>query len=161
MQVLFVDTPEGTQIGPERCARPLAGIAMDLALAITIIIPGPFAHPMGNRGMARMTATITLPFISIEQRAPGRHVVSDQLAAGLQVGMIADPPALLARVARDDTDDGRAIVGIRPTPFALVGAPPGWICRVRVRRAFFPPRFGTARRLRRLPRASHRSGRSR
>jgi hypothetical protein len=91
-----VDTPESTQIGPERCAHPLAGIAMDLALTITIVIPRPFAHPMGNRGMAPMTATITLPFISIEQRATRRHVVSNQVAAGLSVGMVADPPALLA-----------------------------------------------------------------
>jgi hypothetical protein len=132
-----VDTPKGTQIGPERCARPLAGVAMDLTLAITIVIPRPFAHPVGHRGMTRMTATITLPFISIEQRASRRHVVSHQVATGVPVGMVADPPALLSRVARDDTDDGRAIVRIRPMPFALVGAPPRWIYRVRVRCAFW------------------------
>jgi hypothetical protein len=74
--------------------------------------------------------------------------------------MVAHPPALLARVGRDDTDDRRAIVGIRPMPLALVGAAPGWVGRVRVRRALFPPRFGTARRPRRPCLASHRSGRS-
>jgi hypothetical protein len=46
-------------------------------------------------------------------------------------------------------------------PLVLVGAPPGWICRVKVRRAFFPPRFGTARRPQRPYHASPRSGRSR
>jgi hypothetical protein len=127
MQVLLVDTPEGTQIGPERCARSLAAVAMDLAPTITIVIPGPFAHPVGNRSMAQMTPTITLPLISIEPRASRGHIVSNQVAAGLPVCMVTDPPALLPRVARDDTDDGRAIVPISPVPFALVGAPPGWI----------------------------------
>jgi hypothetical protein len=99
--------------------------------------------------------------ISIEQRAPGGDVVSNKVAAGVPVRMVADPPALLSRVARDDTDDGRAIIRISPVPFALVGAQPGWICRVRVRRTLFPRRFGTARRPRRPPHASQRSGRSR
>jgi hypothetical protein len=156
-----VDAPEATQIGPERGARALTGVAMDLASTITIVIPRPFAHPVGYRGMARMTTTITLPLIRIEQRATGGDVVRNQVAASAPVGMIADPPTLLSRIARDDTDDGRAIVRIRPMPFALVGTSSRWICRVRVRRAFFPRRCGTARRLRRLSPASSRSGRSR
>jgi hypothetical protein len=53
------------------------------------------------------------------------------------------------------------LVRIRPGPFALVGTPAGWIRRVKVRRAFFPPRCGTARRPQRPSHASHRSGRSR
>jgi hypothetical protein len=160
MQVLFVDTPEGTQVGPECCACPLTGIAMDLALTISMVIPRPFAHPVGNRGMARMAPPITLPFISTEQRAPRRHIVSNQVMAGLPVCMVADPPALLSRVARDDTDDGGTIIRIGAMSFALVGASPGWIRRVRVRRAFFPPRCGTARRLRRPCPSSRQSGRS-
>jgi hypothetical protein len=87
MQVLFVDTLEGTHIGPERCTRPLAGVTMDLALPITMVIPRPFAPPVGNRGMVWMTATITLPFIDIEQRTTRRHVVSNQVTAGLPVGV--------------------------------------------------------------------------
>jgi hypothetical protein len=71
MQVLFVDTPEGTQIGPERGARSLAAVAVDLAPTLTIVIPGPFAHPVGHRGMARMATAITLPLIRIEPRATG------------------------------------------------------------------------------------------
>jgi hypothetical protein len=66
-----MDTPEGAQVGPERCARSLAAVAMDLALTVTIAIPRPFAQPVRHRGMARMTAPVTLPFIRIEQRAPG------------------------------------------------------------------------------------------
>jgi hypothetical protein len=77
------------------------------------------------------------------------------------IGMVADPPALLSRLARDDPADGRALVRLRPRPVALVGAPSRWIRRVRRRRALFPRRCGPARRLRRLSPASSRSGRSR
>ena len=99
MQVLLVDTPKGTQIRTERCAGPFAAVAMDLAAAITIVIPRPFAHRMGNRGMARMTTAITLPFICVESRVPGGDGVSNQGAAGVLVRMVTAPPALLARVA--------------------------------------------------------------
>jgi hypothetical protein len=156
-----VDTPKGTQIRTERGACSLAAVAMDLTLPITIVIPRPFAHRVGNRGMARMTTPITLPFICVEERVPGGDGVGNKVAAGVLVRMVTDPPALLTRVARDDTDDGRAIVRIRPVPLAFVGAAPGWICRVRVRRAFFPRRFGTIRRPRRPSHALHQSGRSR
>jgi hypothetical protein len=64
-----VDAPESAQLRPERRARPLAGVAMDLALAITIIIPRPFVHTVANRGMGRMAATIALPFVGIKQSA--------------------------------------------------------------------------------------------
>src|SRR5262245_19325170 len=104
MQVLFVDTPEGPQIGPECGTHSLAAVAMHLVPAIPIVIPCPFAHPVGHRGMTRVTAPITLPFIRIEQRAPGGDVVGNEVVAGVPVGMVAYPPALLSRVARDDTD---------------------------------------------------------
>ena len=157
MQVLFVDTPEGTQIGPECRAHSPASVAMDLALTITIVIPRPFAHPVGNRGMARMAPPITLPFIGIEQCAAGRHTVSNKVVAGLPVRMVADPPALLSCVARDDADDGGTIVGIGTVPFALIGVPAWRIVGVAMRRAFFPPRSGTVRPPQRRCRALHRS----
>ena len=161
MQGRLVAPPEGTQRGTERCARALAAVAMDLALPLTLGIPRPCAHPVGNGGMARMTTTITVPCISIEPRATGGDIVSHQVAAGVPGRLVADPPALLARVARDDPDEGRAIVRLSPVPGALVGAPPRWLCRVRVRRALLPPRCGPARRSRRPYHASPRAGRSR
>jgi hypothetical protein len=158
MQVLFVDTPEGTQVGAERGAGPFTSVAVNLTPAIAIVIPRPLAQPVGNCGMTRMAPMITLPFIRIKQRAPRRHIVGDQVVTGVPVGMVADPPALLARVARNDTDDGGTIVRVGAMSFALIGAPPGWISRVRVRRAFFPPRCGTARRPRRPCPSSRWSG---
>jgi hypothetical protein len=118
---------------------------MDLALTITIVIPGPFTHPVGNCGMARMATTITLPFIGIEPCATGGHVISNQVVAGWPVRMVADPQALLARVARDDADDGGTIVSIGAMPFPLIGAPAWRIVGVAMRRACFPPRAGPAR----------------
>ena len=132
---------------------------MDLALTIPMVIPRPFAPPVGNRGMVRMATPITRPFIRIEQRATGGHVVGDQVRAGLSVRMVTDPPALLSRVPRDNTDDRRPIVRIGAVPLTLIGAPPGRIRRVTVRRAFFPPRSGTTRQPRRPCPSSGRSGR--
>jgi hypothetical protein len=62
MQVFFVDTPESTQVSTERGACPLTGVAVNLALTISIVIPRPFAQPVGNCGMTRMAPMITLPF---------------------------------------------------------------------------------------------------
>jgi hypothetical protein len=154
-----VDTPEGRQVGPERCACPLTGVTMDRALTIPMVIPRPFAHPVADSRVAGIAPTITRPFISLEQRATRRPMVSDQVVAGLPVGMVADPPVLLARVARENTDEGGMSVRIGAMSCALVGAPPGWSRRVRVRRAFFPPRSGTARRPRRPCPSSRQSGR--
>lgn len=134
---------------------------MDLALTVTLVIPRPFTYPVGNRGLARMTAPITRPCIRREPPALGGDVVSHQGAAGAPVGMVAHPPARLARVARDDPDEGRASIRRRPMPLALVGTAPGWSGRVRGRRAGLPPWCGTVRRPRRPSRASPRSGRSR
>ena len=161
MQGPRVDTSEGTEIRPERRTRAFTTVAVDVTAAITIIIPGPCAGAVAHGGMGGMAAMITLPLVGGERRVASRDVVSHQVAAGVPVPMVADPPARLARVPRDDADDGRAIVRIRPVPFALVAAPPGWIGRVKVRRAVVPPRVDTARRPQRPCHASHRSGRSR
>jgi hypothetical protein len=64
---------------------------MDPALAITIIIPRPFAHTVGNRGMARMAAAITLPFVGIEQGAAWGLGVGNEGVAGLPIRVVPDP----------------------------------------------------------------------
>jgi hypothetical protein len=110
MEVPLVDPTEGTQVGAECRSSPFAGVAMDLALAITIVVPRPFAYPVGHGGISRMAATIALPFVGIEARAARGHVVGHEGVAGLPVRVVADPPGLLARVARDHTDiGGRAL----------------------------------------------------
>jgi hypothetical protein len=99
MQVLLVDTSEGTEIRPECRARSFTTVAVDFTAAITIIIPGPFAGAVAHGGMGGVAAMITLPLVSVERRAASGDVVSNEVAAGLPVRMVADPPALLARVA--------------------------------------------------------------
>jgi hypothetical protein len=51
MQVLLVVAPEGPHVGPKCRTCSLTGVAMDFALAITIIIARPFVDPMANSGM--------------------------------------------------------------------------------------------------------------
>jgi hypothetical protein len=90
MQILLMNTSESTQVGPKCSPCSLAGIAMDLALAISMIIPRPFAHTMGNRGMAWMAAAITLPFVGIKSGAALGHVVGNEAVAGLPTRVITD-----------------------------------------------------------------------
>jgi hypothetical protein len=128
---------------------------VDLADAITIPIPRPFPSAMAHSGVSRVATVIALPLIRIENRAVRWDVLSDQRPAGACVCTIADPKALLARVARDDADDGRPIVGIRTVPFALIGTSAWRIRGVAMGGAFFPLRSDTIR----LPRRRCLSGR--
>src|SRR5262245_14573811 len=116
MQVPFMNPTEGTQIGPKCCACPLTGVAVHLTPAIAIIIPRPRTTTGANSRMARMTPPVALPFISIEPRAAHRDVLRDQRLAGACIGMVADPPALFPRLARDQTDDGGTIIGVGLVP---------------------------------------------
>ena len=138
MQVLFTDAPEGAQIGPEGRAGPFASIAVDLASAIPIIIPCPFMGAMAHGSVGGVAAVIALPFIGVQHGAAGRDVLREQVVAGLFRRVVADPEALLARVPRDDTDDGRTVVRVRPMPSPFIGTPTGRILRVKMWRAFFP-----------------------
>src|SRR3712207_5848823 len=112
MQVLLVNAPKTTQIGPQCRASALAGIAVDLAAAIAIIIPRPLMHTMTDCDMRGMAPPIALPLVGIERRAGSGDVLRDQGRAGVPIGMVPNPEALLARVPRDDTDNRRTIVGI-------------------------------------------------
>ena len=161
MQVRLVDAPERAQVGPERRASSFTGVAVDLASAIPIIVPGPFVGAVAHGGVGGMAAVIALPFVRIEHRAAGRDVLRHQVVASPCGRVVADPEAVLARVPRHDTDDGWAIVGIGPMPFPLIGAPTGRVGRIRMRGAFFPPRFGTARLPQKRCRSSPRSARYR
>jgi hypothetical protein len=74
-------TPEGTQVAAERHACHFAGAAVDLAVAIAIIIPRPLVHAMAHGGMGRVAATLTLPFVRIQNRAGPWDVLGNQVVA--------------------------------------------------------------------------------
>jgi hypothetical protein len=156
-----MNAPKDTQVGAERCPCSLAGVAVDFAAAIPIIIPCPLVHAVADGGMRRMAATITLPFVGIEQGAAWGHVVGNESVAGLPIRMVTDPQALLARVARDDADNGGTIVRIGAVSLALIGASTGWIGGIAMGRTFFPPRSDTIHRPQRRCRASRRLAPSR
>src|SRR5262245_1223504 len=146
MQVLLMNAPKTTQIGPECGARPLTAIAVHLAAAIAIIIPRPLVHPMTDSGMGWMAPPIALPLSGIELCAGNRDVLRYQRCTGTPISMIANPEALRTGVPRDEADNGWTIVGVGPMSSPLIGPPPGRILGVRMGGAFFPRRFGTARR---------------
>jgi len=146
MQVLLVDPSEGTEVRAECRARPFTGVTVDFALAITVIIARPVAGPMADGGMGWMTAPVALPFVGIQPRTANRNVFSDEATARSSVRVVAYPKALLTRVARNDADDGRPIVGVGTVAFALISTSTWRVPGITVGRAFFPPRSGTVRR---------------
>jgi hypothetical protein len=135
---------EGAQVGSEPRAGPFTGIAVHLTLAIGIVIPRPFAHPMTDGRMGRMAAPVALPLVGIELGAADWNVVGDKATARSRVGTVAHPEAVLARLPRHHTDDGGTIVGVGPVPFALIRSATWRIGGVAMRRAFFPQRSDTA-----------------
>src|SRR5215475_13250988 len=146
MQVLLMNTSKHTQIGPERRAGSLAGIAVDFAVAIPIIIPGPLVHAMAYSGMGCMVATIALPFVRVQDRAGAWDILGNQVVAGTLIRVIANPETLFARLSRDHADNRGTIVRIGAVPSPLIGPPPRWVIGIRMERAFFPPRSDRARR---------------
>jgi hypothetical protein len=75
-------------------------------------------HGAANSRMRRMTATIALPFIGVKYCASNRDVCRDQVVAGVFGHVVADPETALARVPRDDADDG----GPRERPLPRLAA---------------------------------------
>jgi hypothetical protein len=145
MQILLVNTSEGTQVGTKRRTCSLTGVAMDFTAAIAIIIPCPFVDAMADRGRGGMTPPVALPLIGIQLRAASRQVFDDEPVTSPPVRVVAHPQTLLARLTRDDTDDRGPIVGVGAMAFTPIGASAGRVIRVAMGRAFFPPRSDPTR----------------
>jgi hypothetical protein len=161
MQVLLMNPTESAQIRSKRRASPFTGVAVHFASAVAIVITGPFVDTMAHRGMGRMAAVIAPPFISVQERALQWDILGDQVSARVPVRMVAHPKTLLPRLARDDTKDGRSIIGIGTVPPPFIGASAWRIAGVTMGRTFFPRHFGRVHRPQRRSRPSHRSVRLR
>jgi hypothetical protein len=82
MQVLLVNAPKTTQIGPQCRASALAGIAVDLAAAIAIIIPRPLMHTMTDCGMTNMAKASFTPVGNCADSCGRYHLEEQQLQSG-------------------------------------------------------------------------------
>lgn len=150
-QVLFVHTAKPAQEGAQCCAGTLATIAMDFAQAITNIVTRPSCPlPAGSAAVfhrrvlglefARDTS-VAAPLVRVEDGAATEHGAFGHLQTSRSVSTLAHKEAHLLALAPDDPEDRRAIRLIGAMPFALVGAPPPRIGRVKMGFTFFPPAF--------------------
>ena len=94
VQILRVDSPEGTPVGLKRRTCSLTGVTMHFASASTLIIPRPFVYTMEDRGMRAMTAPIALPCVGVQPRAARRKV------SATRVRSRGRPPTSAARPCR-------------------------------------------------------------
>ena len=154
MQVPRMDPAEGAHRGPQCWARALTGVTVPFTSAIAIIIPRPFVDAVAHPGRGRVAAVTALPCIGVQDRALQRDILGDQGSPRTPVRMVAAPKTLLPRLAREHTDDGRAIIGRGAVPLPLIG-PSAWrIVRVARGCAVFPQRAGRGHRLQRRCRPS-------
>jgi hypothetical protein len=94
-----MDPMEGTQIGPKLRAGPCTGTAVHFMSALFVVIARPLVPAVADGGMARMAPPIALPLIDREPRAARSKVLYDQGCASARVAIVADPHALLPRLA--------------------------------------------------------------
>lgn len=138
MQIGLMDTAKDPQIRAQRRSRSFACVAMHLAFPVTIVIARPLKSTVAHRSICRMTSGITVGFISIKHGAPNRNVFVDQFVAGALIGMVTDPKAMFAGLARDQMNNRRAIVGIGAPTGLLIGPSPWRVGLVAMGCTFFP-----------------------
>jgi hypothetical protein len=138
MPVLLGDPSKSAQVSTRRHSCSFTAVAVDLTSAIPTLLPGLFVDTVAHGCVGRMAALITLPGIRVQDRAMPRNVHRDQGRVGPPVHVVAHPKTLLARLARQHTDDGWAIVCIRAVPLVLLRTPAGGISGVAMGRACFP-----------------------
>lgn len=103
---MFVNAPKRNEVRAERRACSFAGVAVALALAVTIILPCPLMNTVAASGMVGMAPLIALPRIGRAPRTGEADVLRDEGGAGARIGMVAAPEALLARLAREYAEEG-------------------------------------------------------
>src|SRR5712691_8543989 len=97
--------------------------------------------------MGIMVSVVALPFSGLTGGlllGVPIHVLSQRLA----IGMVAHAPPTVPTVSAHGSDDGRAIIVIRPLAPLFVGAPPRRIKWIAVFVPFFPPHSETSPRFR-------------
>ncbi len=161
MQICLMDTTKHPQIHAQRRTCPFACVAMHLPLPVTIVIARPFTGAVTDGPMRRMAPRIAVGLVGIQHGAPNRNILVDQRVAGLLIGMLADPKAMFAALARDQMNDRWPVVRIGAAATLVIGAPAWRIGQVAMGRTFSPPRSDRVHRPQRLSPASDRSARSR
>jgi hypothetical protein len=145
MQVLRVDAPAGPEVRAERRASACAGGALDVALALTLILTGPCVDPMATRGRGWMPPAVALPCVGVQPRAGSREGFGEARLARSRGRVVPHPQALLARLARDEADARGPSMRRGPVACALIGASAWRVAGGARGRAVWPPRIGTAR----------------
>jgi hypothetical protein len=121
---------------------------MNLADAITVIVPCPLANNMAHRDVVPphlRKMMITSPFVGVAP-CSGDGVRLDHPFQRRAIGVVFNVPPHRPALPTDHAADRGTVVVPRAVALKLVAAAARRIVRIAVRNAFFPPRFDTAHR---------------
>lgn len=150
-----MDTPEGAQEGAQPRACPFTGVTVDFADAIAIVVACPLVLPMIDRGMGQSEAMVTAVFIGVDHRRGTRDRFTENALAGCRIAMADHPAAFFARVATNDVNNWRTIIGVGAVARLFVRPTAWWVVWIAMGRAFFSPRSGRSHQPQTSARPSH------
>lgn len=99
MQIGLMDPTKHAEIGSQRRACTLAGVAMHFANAVSIVITRPLFCAVADRPMGGMASRITVRLIGIQHRAATRDSFVNQFVARPLIGVVTDPETMLAALS--------------------------------------------------------------
>lgn len=117
--------------------RTLAGVAVDFAYAIAVVVTRLLVLGVADREVCR-PALIARRFVAGAGRIRWQQRLQHALAAFLVRG-IEHPHAYLAGLPTDDLEDRRAVVRVRAASRTVIAAPPRRVVGVGMGVAFPPP----------------------
>lgn len=136
----FERTQEISNISPHSLYR----VAVDLADAIAVIIPGPLVGALTYRGVITNDMIVALVFVGVDCRTSLGEAM-DVISQCLAFRIFDDAQAHFACLASDGADNWWTIILVGASTSPFVGPPSRWVPPIEVFVTFFPPRSETSR----------------
>jgi len=134
---------------------------VDFPHAVAIVIARPLMLAVIDRSVRQLQPVVAAVLIRIDHHRAVWHGFGQNALTSRLVAVGDHPTAFFAALPADHVNDWWAVVVKGAMPRLFIRAAARQVVRIVMRRTFFPPRFGTARRPRRCCRPSSRLGRYR
>ena len=113
-QKVFVNTPKHSQIGSQGRFKPFAGITVDFADTIAVVIACLLVQGVADCAMSGVQTRVMGRFIRKQQCALGGNISLDDLSACSFVSVFDYPVTILASLTADDPNNGGRLLSYVP-----------------------------------------------